>query len=260
MTSMTRLALASSVALAMTGCTFVGGALYSSSQWGDDYGLGIADGYALATLGSGTSVVCLGADTEVDADQSLLEIRGVVVSDEMLAVDVGNVIPCEQDPARILTVVDGDGVTWEVGYAWYASDGYDMTPVPDVVPGQQVVVTVRQGDSGPDSTSAGFVVDTSRGMLYAMEAGHGEQGLAPGDIRGLDVEATREAGSIESDCGENTPLILDFESSSDALSLYPGEDAGMDIDGDYYVTCNINSLQVADDCDDDGEISYVLFK
>ncbi|MCP4806620.1 MAG: hypothetical protein GY913_29330 [Proteobacteria bacterium] len=257
---MRKLALASTLALSLTGCTFVGGALYGSAQWGDDFGMGLADGYALATLGSGTSVVCLGSDIEVPADQDLFEIRGEVVSDEMISVDVGNVIPCEQDPARVLTVVDGDGATWEIGYAWYAADGYDLTPVPDLVEGQQVMVTVRQGASGADSTSAGFVVDSSRDMIYAMEAGHGEAGLASGDIADLDVSATREAGSIESDCGENIPLIIDFESSSDALSLYPGEDAGMEIDGEYYVTCNINSLQVADDCEDDGEISYVLFK
>ena len=257
---MRSIVLASTVALSLTSCTFVGGALYGSAQWGDDYGMGWADGYAMTALGSGTSVVCLGSELVVPEDQRFFEIRGTVVSDEMSNVDVGNVVPCEQDPARVLSVVDADGALWEVGYAWYDSAGYDLTPVPDLVEGQQVVVTVRQGDSGADSTSAGFLVDTSQGLLYAMEAGHGEAGLAEGDIQDLSVSATREAGSIESDCGENTPLIIDFESSSDALSLYPGEDAGMEIDGEYYVTCNINSLEVAEDCDDDGEISYVLFK
>ena len=92
-----------------------------------------------------------------------------------------------------------------------------------------------------------------------MEAGHGEAGLAQGDIEGLSVDATRKVGTIESDCGEATSVAIDFESAEDSLSLYPGEDAGMVIEDSYYTTCNINSYQ-SDDCAEGGEVSWVMFQ
>ena len=242
--------------LALTGCSFAGGALVGNSLWGDD-GIGFAGDYVLASL-AGTSVVCLGGNATVDGDEDRFDLRGRVVADDYYTgQDVDSIFGCDQDPARVLTIEDDDGDTWNIGYAWYASDGWDSTPAINAWERDQVMVTVKRGE---DEGSAGFVVEDRSGMLYAMEAGHGGAALGVEEIPGLQVEATRTAGTITDDCGETDSLVIDFESEEDSLSLYPGEDAGMEIGDSYYVTCNINSYRPSDDCEDPGEVSWVLFQ
>ncbi|HJN76657.1 MAG TPA: hypothetical protein QGF58_22190 [Myxococcota bacterium] len=240
--------------LALTGCSFAGGALVGNSIWGDG-GVGFANDYAMDSM-TGTSVVCLGSDADVD-DQDTYTIRGRILSDDYGTRDIGNIFSCNQQPARILTIEDDSGDTWQIGYAWYAGDGWDSTPAVNAWEGDQVVVTIKRGEL---DGSAGFVVEDSDSMIYVMEAGHGGAALSTDELGGLDVSATRTAGTVEDDCGDTESLVVDFESDSDSLSLYPGEDAGMEIDDSYFVTCNINSYRASDDCDDPGEVSYVLFQ
>jgi hypothetical protein len=248
---------AAGMGLALTGCSFAGGALLGNSLWGEN-GYGIAQDFVLASM-AGTSVVCLGTDADVDLDQEVFVIDGVVVSDEASDRDIGTVVGCQQDPARVLTIRDQDGNDWEVGYAWLDSDGWDMTPAPSVSEGERVEILVRRGPS-VDSLAAGFTLSDSQGVIYAMEAGHGEGGLAQGDISGLTVDATRAVGTVDNDCGEATSVAIDFESEDDHLSLYPGEDASMVVDDEVFVTCNINSYESDDDCHDGGEVSWVMFQ
>lgn len=240
--------------IALSGCSFAGGALVGNSLWGDD-GVGFASDYALSSM-IGTSVVCLGGDAEIE-DADSYTIRGRIVSDDYATGDVGNIFSCNQDPARVLTIEDANGDTWKVGYAWYASDGWDSTPAIPAWERDQVVVTVKRGEV---DGSAGFIVSDSDGMIYAMEAGHGSTALTSTELSTVDISADRSVGTVASDCGEAESLVIDFESDEDSLSLYPGEDAGMEIGDSYFVTCNINSYRGSDDCEDVGEVSWVMFQ
>ena len=250
---------ASASLLALSGCGFAAGMMAGSSMWGDgpSWG-GLEDDWALSAF-SGTSVVCLGADADVDNADGLFEIRGTVVADRVSNLDIGNVIPCETEPSRVLSIEDEDGVIWDVGYAWYAGDGWDSTPAVNVWRGDVVELVVRQGESSVDSTAAGFAVFDTTGMVYAMEAGHGEAGFAPGDVDGLTVATAPIEGLDDNDpCTDS--ISQNFSSDTDDLTLYPGDDAGMEIGGDYFVTCNITSFEVPDDCGDTSESSWVMFR
>jgi len=249
------LALTATLGLALTGCSFAGGALVGNSIWGGD-GVGFATDMALSSM-AGTSVVCLGTDAVIDGDQDSYTLRGRVVSDDYASGDVGNVFSCNEEPARVLTIEDADGATWQIGYAWYASDGWDSTPAINVWERDQVIVTVKRGEI---DGSAGFIVEDDQRMVYAMEAGHGGTALGQDELPELTVSADRSAGTIAQDCGDTESLVIDFESDEDSLSLYAGEDAGMEIGDTYYVTCNINSYRPSDDCDEVGEVSWVLFQ
>lgn len=250
---------ASASLFALSGCGFAAGMMAGSSMLGEgpNWG-GFEDDWALSAF-TGTSVVCLGADQEVENTDGLFEIRGTVVADQMSNLDIGNIIPCEGDPARVLTIEDEDGIQWEVGYAWYAGDGWDSTPAVNVWRGDMVEVVVRQGESSVNSTAAGFAVYDTNGVLYAMEAGHGEAGFAPGDVEGLSVETAPIDGLDDGDdCTDS--VSQNFLSSTDQVTLYPGDDAGMEIDGEYLITCNITSFEVPDDCGDRSESSWVMFR
>jgi len=250
---------ASASLLTLSGCGFAAGMLAGSSMWGDgpSWG-GDGDDWGISAF-TGTSVVCLGADEDVE-NTGFFEIRGIVVNDRVSSLDIGNVIPCEQEPARVLSIEDDNGVIWDVGYAWYAGDGWDSTPAVNVLRGSMVEVLVSQGESGIDSTAAGFVVHDTTGMVYAMEAGHGERGFASDDVADVWVETELIDGLDDgNDCTDSVSQT--FTSDTDRLTLYPGDDASLEVDGVPIITCNITSFEVAGDCDDTvAESSWVMFR
>ena len=97
------------------------------------------------------------------------------------------------------------------------------------------------------------------GLLYAMEAGHGEAGFADGDVESLQVE-TRAIGDLDDGDDCTDAVSQTFTSGSEELILYPGDDAGLEVNGEYFVTCNIASFEVAEGCDDVAESSWVMFR
>ncbi len=249
---------ASASLLTLSGCGFAAGMLAGSSMWGDGPSWGGMDEDWAVSGFTGTSVVCLGADQDVE-NTGFFEIRGTVVNDRISSLDIGNVIPCEQEPGRVLSIEDDNGVIWDVGYAWFAGDGWDSTPAVNVVRGSMVEVLVSQGASGIDSTAAGFVVYDTSGMVYAMEAGHGERGFSS-DVDGIRVETELIEGINDGDdCTDS--ISQTFTSDTDRLTLYPGDDASLEVDGEYIITCNITSFEVVDDCNDTvSESSWVMFR
>ena len=175
---------------ALTGCGFVtGNAL--GVLFSEDGDLGLTDA-SVGGFWAGSGVVCLSSsDPSAVADAGLYTVRGRVVSDESVeeGSELGNLVPCDGDPGRVLTVETSAGETYQLGYAWRDPSGYDMTPWPSVDTGEVVNITVRQGESA-DTLAAGMAVTDSSGTLvYALEAGHGEAGLAKGDIDGLVVRS-----------------------------------------------------------------------
>lgn len=251
------LLLSSAVTLAsLTGCGFVGGALVGNALWSDGYELGMDD-WQVNGFGAGSAVVCLGADADIEPADSYV-ISGRVVQDVGDRTDVGNLIPCQDEPYRVLTVEDADGVQWDIGYAWIAADGWDQTPAVGIWEDTRVEVVVRSGLS-EGSESAGFVVHDAEGMAFAMEAGFGEPALSTDDIP-LEIGAGSAIGTIEHDCGDASTVSIEFTSDSDSLTLYPGEDESMFVGSSYYTTCNINSIELTDDCDDVSETSWVMFR
>lgn len=244
----------SAIALAFTtGCSVVGGALTGSALWGESYSL--EQDWSVSTLGGGTAVVCLGADAEVDSADSF-EISGRVIADEASSVDVGSILPCAQEPMRVLTVQDDDGVRWEVGYAWIGSDGWNSTPAVGMQ-GQRVDLVVQAGEV---AGSAGFALYDAAGLSYVMEAGHGGPALDTEALGPVAVDLGSVVGSVDhEDCGSADSMSVNFESEVDSLQLYPGEDAPLETEDGWYTTCNINSVQVDEGCGD-SEVSWVMFR
>ncbi|MFT5586724.1 MAG: hypothetical protein ACI9VR_004326 [Cognaticolwellia sp.] len=240
------------ILIGLTGCSAVGGALAGSALWGDSYSLD--QDWSVSTMGVGTAVVCLGSDAEVESAESYV-INGEVLSDAAATVDVGNVVPCAQDPMRVLSVRDDSGQVWEVGYAWVGSDGWNSTPAVGMQ-GQRVEIIVRQGEM---QGSAGFAVYDRNGLSYAMEAGHGGAALESEDLGSIAVAPGSVVGSVDhADCGSADSVMVNFDSEVDQLSLYPGEDAPLQTEDGWYTTCNITSVEM-DDCGE-SEVSWVMFR
>ncbi|MCB9759528.1 MAG: hypothetical protein H6739_06780 [Alphaproteobacteria bacterium] len=247
---------------ALTGCGFVSGTFVGSSLFGD--GVGLDPGYYydvdVSEAWSGSGVVCLGSDAEVEADAGFYQIRGRILSDSDDSRDIGNLVPCADAPGRVMTIETASGDVYELGYAWLDAYGYNVTPWPNLSEGQQVTVTVRQGDA-EDTLSAGMAIQDSSGeLVYALEAGRGEPGLAAGDIEGLTFDVDEVGAATEADCGNRVALAQQFVSSNDTLTLYEGEDAGMMVGDEYFTTCNIASHDV-EDCDQTvGQNAWVMFR
>lgn len=244
--------------LAGTGCDFLGAVIG---------GAGLAGGMVLGTLGggdyvydAGTSVVCLGTDAEV-AESETYEFSGMVIAvDAQPEAGWDDTVGCWTEPNQVLVVQDDDGAIWRVGYAWLESD-WDSTPWIDVARGTHVDVLVR-ADTTPGSDAAGFVVYDEEGRLaYALESGINGQGLIDGDIDGLVVTQDTDIGTTQGSCGARNDMRIDFESGTDRLALGPGGDAGMEVDGEYMTTCNIDSFSWADaaGCEEPAETSWVMF-
>ncbi|MCP4806621.1 MAG: hypothetical protein GY913_29325 [Proteobacteria bacterium] len=243
---------------ASTGCTFVGGALMGQGLWGEEpVFIGAEPGMA------GTSAVCLGTDApDVEiADDYLLRGRVLTRDAYDSAPEQGfdNVVPCENPVERSLQLEDENGNVWTIGYAWIDQD-WDATPAIWVDRGEQVEILVR---APMDNTAAGLVVyDRHDSAIYALESGIGGRALEDGDIGSLRVSEDGVVGESSGDCGDTEHLSVEFESDSDRLVMYPQEDRGMEVDGDYLTVCSIESFRYVDgDCDEDSaEVSWVVFK
>ena len=252
------LALPALALIVGTGCGVVGATLNGAE---------LAGGMILGGLGpgeyvydAGTSVVCLGTEAEVEESEAYAFSGTVIAVDSQPEAGWDDTVSCWTEPAQVLVVQDDDGAMWRVGYAWIEGD-WDSTPWIDADRGDRVDVFVRQ-DLTPGSDAAGFVVYNSDGSLnYVLESGVNGQGLIDGDVEGLTVTSGTNVGTTQGSCGDRQDERIDFTSTSDRLALGPGGDAGMDVDGDYMTTCNIDSFAWADatDCAEPAEVSWVMF-
>lgn len=250
-----------SISLALlTSCGFAAGSLTGNALFGDEaYDIGYDMDYDGAWSGSG--VVCLRTDSGVPTEDGLYNLRGRVISDEAASGFTGNVITCSEAAGRVLTVQSNDGETYEIGYAWRDSSGWDMTPWANISRGDNVEVLVRQ--STEDSASAGFALFQANGRLvYALEASRGSQGLASNDIPGLSYRIGEEVGSYATEgCGDRLSLTVEFETDSGSTTMYEGEDFGMQVGDDYMTTCSIASYEYTEDCDQPAaQVSWVMFR
>ncbi len=247
-------------ALALTGC----GAATAPAQFFVDRvddGNGFFSGNGIY---DGTSVVCLSVtdpDLVTTLDGAWL-IDGRAISDTANTEAMeGNLVPCTEDPMRLLEVRDASGQLWTLGYSWTSSDGWDRTPAIGIRSGEPVTLTVR---ADPDSDAAGFVVTEHDELIYAMESGIGGQGLLASDLTALSVDEGSEVTTTTGDCGEErTYVSLDFTSDDDRERLGPNGDGSLVVDGEYYTVCNITSYSVTDpgeSCTPDGETSWMLFR
>lgn len=244
----------------LTSCGFAAGSLTGNALFGDEsYDIGYDMDYDGAWSGSG--VVCLRSDSGVAAVDGLYNLRGRVISDEVASGFTGNVIPCSEAPGRVLTVQSNDGETYELGYAWRDSSGWDMTPWANISRGDTVELLVRQ--SVEDPSSAGFALFQANGSLvYALEASRGAQGLAANDIPGLSYRIGEEVGAYATEgCGDRLSLTVEFETEAGATTMYEGEDFGMQVGDDYMTTCSIASYEYTEDCDQPAsQVSWVMFR
>ncbi len=211
----------------------------------------------------GSSVVCLSVDDP--SAVALLDgawlIEGRAVSDTVNTNTMeGNLVPCSEEPMRLLEVRDASGYHWTLGYSWTSNDGWDRTPAIGILSGEAVSITVR---ADPASEAAGFVVLRDDDLIYAMESGKGGQGLVADDLDLLDVTEGTQVATTTGDCGEErTYVSLDFTSDDDRERLGPNGDGSLIVEGDYYTVCNITSYSVTSaegGCEEDGEMSWMLF-
>ncbi len=252
------LALSGLALAAGTGCNFI-----SASLQGAD----IAAGLLLGNLGggeyvydAGTSVVCLGTDADVEESETYAFSGQVIVVDGQPEAGWDNQVSCWTEPSQVLVVQDDNGDIWRVGYAWLEED-WDSTPWVEATRGDQVNVFLRQ-DMALDSDAAGFTVSDEEGhLMYALESGVNGQGLQDGDVEDLSITHGADVSTSQGSCGTRNDMRIEFTSGTDRLALGPGGDAEMEVDGDYMVTCNIDSFAWADtsDCDEPSEVSWVMF-
>lgn len=253
---------ASSLALT-TGCGFSAGLLFG--MLGGDTPVGVGPMEPMMG-GHGTSVVCFGSDADVsDAAlaEGLFRIDGeVVASNTEAPADFDNLVPCWTQPAQTLSVVDADGNTWTVGYAWLDSAGWEMTPWISVGERDQVELILR-ADTSAGSEAAGMAVVKDSDVVYVLESGRNGRGLRDGDVPGLSFGKGDEVGRTASDCGDKVSTAQKFESGDSILTMYPGEDTGFELSGEYITTCSIDSWELEDDCGEDillSESSFVMFR
>ncbi|MCB9759529.1 MAG: hypothetical protein H6739_06785 [Alphaproteobacteria bacterium] len=258
--------LASSLALT-TGCGFVSGSLVGAMLNGGTVIEPFVDGVGVM---GGTSVVCLGSDAPVsDAQKAegLYQVEGRIRETRSIDLvddpDFDNLVPCWTEPGQIFQVVDDEGNTWTVGYSWIAADGWDSTPWVYTWDSDRVELLVR-ADTTQGSEAAGFAVLEEGELLYVMESGRNGRGLVDGDVDGLSFGNGDVIATTSDDCGDRAALTQEFVSPDDSLTLYPGEDQGMEVEGTYMTTCSIDSWERADEggCDDPlvNESSFVMFR
>ena len=216
----------------------------------------------------GTSVVCLGADQAVTADEDgAYRISGTVLREQSSQNNIGNVDPCWGAPSRVLTVEDEAGVVWKVGYRWQSHSMGDSTPQVLVSPGEAIELLYRPGDL---QGAAGFAVHHEEdGLLYAMESGRGSPGLQAQDIPELTVERGETVGVEDLECGQIQAQTIVFVSQTgDEAEVGPGEDTPMEVSSDPELStkltlCNINAVEIPASCEEpvqaQSEHSWVLF-
>lgn len=216
----------------------------------------------------GTSVVCLGANQAVSAEEDgAYRISGTVLREQASENNIGNLDACWGAPSRVLTVEDEQGVVWKVGYRWQSNSLGDTTPEVRVTPGEAIEVLYRPGEL---QGAAGFAVHHAEdGLLYAMESGRGTTGLEAQDIPELTVERGQTVGVEDLDCGEiQAETIVFVSQTGDEAELGPGEDTPMEVSTDPELStiltlCNINAVEVPLSCEEptqaQTEHSWVLF-
>ena len=216
----------------------------------------------------GTSVVCLGADQAVTADEDgAYRILGTVLREQSSQNNIGNVDSCWGAPSRVLTVEDEAGVIWKVGYRWQSHSMGDSTPQVQVSPGEAIDLLYRPGDL---RGSAGFAVHHEEdGLIYAMESGRGSAGLQVQDIPELTVERGETVGTEDLECGQIQAQTIVFVSQTgDEAEVGPGEDTPMEVSDDPGLStkltlCNINAVEIPASCEEpaqaQSEHSWVLF-
>ena len=243
-----------------TGCTVLGGALMGGNMWGTGSIMGQGNISAL----NGSSVVCLGTTAENVESDGEHRIQGRIVDSTWDNVVPGfdNLVPCWSDVQTTIKIEDESGDIWTVGYAWLDGGGWDMTPMVYESNGTAVDLLVRHQDG---TEAAGFVVSKPNGdLVYAMEAGRDTQALQDGDVPGISIATAGSVGHFDDDCGSKNMMALRFASDSDEVTLDPGDDIGLEADGNYYTTCSIESFEYEEGggCDDDisSEVSWVLFR
>ena len=117
--------------------------------------------------------------------------------------------------------------------------------------------SVRTGEGA----SAGMVVTNRAGeAIYAMESGLDGQALQASDIPGMTWGPGETVGTVEDSCGTRNAFTLVFESDDgNSLTEAPGEDAGLEVDGEWTTVCSIDSFEYADaGCAE--ETSFLMYK
>ena len=217
---------------------------------------------------SGAVHLCLAADAEV-ADgtfdgTTVWGAVGTVVSDGPTPAGLEfEVSDCWNRPARTLAVIDGDGVTWSLGYG-LESEGSELTPELAVTAGDDVSlefvrtvvwgwdhgVVVRDGDG--DLLLAG-----QEGMATDLSSTEGDP-LAP-----LVVSPGEPYGpTVNRECGRVRNVPANFE-ADETVEVQAGEVIEITVDGSPLQAHNAGSFEYIGqmNCTDTwGPFSYLVWR
>lgn len=194
---------------------------------------GSTEGFSTA----GQVSLCLGADAEVDGTVNDYQdhtwpISGTAVADAP-ADGSGYDVACNSgfaEPSRTLTVLDGDGVTWSIGYG-IDVDG-DRTPTLAVQPGDAIEVTFIRGATwGTDH--AVVIRDEAGAMLFAAQEGMQAdlEHFAGAPLGNLSVEKGEAYGPTrQSECGRTRQHEILFEGDT-SVAVEVGETGTVQVDG-----------------------------
>lgn len=219
-------------------------------------------------LNQGAVRLCLGADAEIDPPETdgvtQWTATGTVVSDGPTESGVAFAVSdCWNAPARTLTILDGDGVTWRLGYG-LESEGDEVTPELAVTAGDPVDLTfVRTVVWGWDH---GAVLRDGAGDLLLA----GQEGMAtmlettPGaPLASLHVHPGEPYGPTASlECGKARNVLARFE-ADETVSAEAGEVVEIAVDGVDLKAHNAGSFQYIGqmNCTDTwGPFSYFIWR
>lgn len=158
---------------------------------------------------AGGASACLGNDAGAVAEG---EFNGWTVTGEVLALGAGaegGLHPCDSSVVdHSVALLDGDGVTWLLGYGLRDADGKTAGPPLDIDQGSTATLTFRSVQSF--GTAAGFVLSDDTGVVVAVEAGAWGPALESGDVPGLTVAVGDEVATSTDGCGTVVSSSLVF--------------------------------------------------
>lgn len=198
-------------------------------------------------VSQGYAAACLTGpwEPEVLWDTQVVPLNGVtVVEDRAGAPQNEPIWFCDERVDRTLVVRDGDGATWELGYAIEDGDGESVTPALDVVVDQSVDLLFREVVSFGDAQ--GFVLTDAGGVVAALDVGAFGHGLFPEDFTRAQITSGEIFARRHDDCGTLLFREMTFH-SQDVITVEPYTSSPFHIDNRAFTAWAIANTEWGDD-------------
>lgn len=207
----------------------------------------------------GRATACLDKmDAAISAQETeVYDITGTVYADEPDDL-AGNLHPCGEH-SRVLTILGDDGGIYGVGYGLWDEDGIDITPSLDLMAGDDVYLHFVSIESFGEA--AGFVVQDTDSVAFAIEVGTWGPALERGVFPGLEVGTGELVGSGRTDCGDTEAREILFAGDAER-AITPMDDALITVGGEAYRAWALSAWDytLAECTDVAGELVWAVFR